>query len=269
MSFKIVFALVTAAALCCAQTDGTSSSGVPVSGVPVKEAPLPATTIPAPPNPPETDRNAGAPASQTAPVSQGAPASQAAPADQAAPAADQPPPSGKGATQGRLAGAKPDSGRKPYVIGPLDVLQIKVWNNPNLSGPVAVDSDGLISMPLIGEIKADGLTQRQLKDKIGERLREFFNNNPDVDATVLKVNSKRYFVYGGVGRGGEFPLVEETTVMDALANTAGFKDFANKKKIYIMRGTQRFNFNYLDVSKGKHLEENIVLQNGDRIYVPE
>jgi polysaccharide export outer membrane protein len=229
----------------------------------VKEAPLPASTIPAPPSAPETDQNAGAPASQ------GAPVSQAAPAGQAAAASNQPPPSGKGAAQGRAAGAKPDNGRKPYVIGPLDVLQIKVWNNPNLSGTVAVDSDGLISMSLIGEIKADGLTQRQLKDKIGERLRDFFNNNPDVDVTVLKVNSKRYFVYGGVGRGGEFPLVEETTVMDALANTAGFKDFANKKKIYIMRGTQRFNFNYLDVSKGKQLEENIVLQNGDRIYVPE
>ena len=250
MSLKIVFALVSVAALGCAQTDGTSSSGVPVPGVPApgvpaKEAPLPASTIPAPPSPPETNQNAAEPAS------------------------DQPSPSGKVAAQGRLAGAKPDNGRKPYVIGPLDVLQIKVWNNANLSGMVAVDSDGTISMPLIGEIRADGSTPKQLKEKISERLRDFFNNNPDVDVTVAKVNSKRYFVYGGVGRQGEVALVEETTIMDALANAGGFKEFANKKKIYLMRGPQQFNFNYNEVSKGKNLKQNIVIENGDRIYVPE
>jgi polysaccharide export outer membrane protein len=262
MSLKTVFALVYAAALCCAQTDGTSSSGVPSSGVPssgvpAREAPLPASTIPAPPNAGETNQNAAPPAAQ------------AEPSVQAATVGDQPAASGKVAAEGRLAGAKPDNGRKGYVIGPLDVLQIKVWNNANLSGIVAVDSDGTISMPLIGEIKADGLTPRQLKEKISERLKDFFNNDPNVDVSVAKVNSKRFFVYGGVGHAGEFPLIEETTVMDALANTGGFKEFANKKKIYIMRDTQRFNFNYKEVSEGKNMKQNIVLENGDRIYVPE
>jgi polysaccharide export outer membrane protein len=99
-------------------------------------------------------------------------------------------------------------------------------------------------------------------------LKEFLNS-PEVDVQVLKVNSKRYFVYGGVGRPGEYPLVEETTVMDALSIVSGFKDFANKKKIYVLRGTQKFNFNYNEVSKGKNLEQNIQLQSGDRIFVPE
>lgn len=155
----------------------------------------------------------------------------------------------------------------PYVIGPLDVLMIKVWNNANLTQAYDVRSDGMLSMPLIGEVKADGLTVAELEAALAKRLEEFITN-PEVNVQVAKVNSKRYFVYGEVLRQGEFPLVEATTVMDALANVGGFKDFANSKKIYVMRGAQRFNFNYKDVSKGKNLQENILLQNGDRIYVP-
>jgi len=158
--------------------------------------------------------------------------------------------------------------KKPYVIGPLDVLMIKVWNNPNLSGLVNVGPDGMLSMSLIGEVKADGLTARQLKSEISERLSEFLNS-PEVDVQIAKVNSKRYYVYGGVLRTGEFPLVQEMTVMDALSLVGGFKDFANPKKIRIQRGTQEFIFNYKEVSRGRKMEQNIVLQNGDRIFVPE
>jgi polysaccharide export outer membrane protein len=154
------------------------------------------------------------------------------------------------------------------VIGPLDVISIKVWNNPNLSSPLDVGPDGMISLPLVGQVKAEGLTKEQLKEMLAGRLKEFLNS-PEVDVQVLKVNSKRFFVYGGVGRPGEYPLIEETTVMDALSTVGGFKDFANKKKIYVLRGTQRFNFNYQEVSKGKNLAQNIQLQNGDRIFVPE
>ena len=158
--------------------------------------------------------------------------------------------------------------QNPYIIGPLDVLVVKVWNNPNLSGPVDVQPDGMLSMPLIGEVKADGLTSRQLKETLTERLTAFLNT-PEVDVQVAKVNSKRYFVYGGVLRAGEFPLVQATTVMDALSIVGGFRDFANPRKIYVLRGTQKFNFNYKDVSKGKNMEQNIRLKNGDRIFVPE
>jgi len=167
----------------------------------------------------------------------------------------------------KTADAKPAEGQKLYVIGPLGVLIIKVSNNANLSGPEDVRSDGMLSMPLIGEVKADGLTTRQLKDTLTERLGDFLHS-PEVDVQVAKVNSKRYFVYGEVLRAGEFPLVEATTIMDALSNVGGFRDFANPKKIYVLRGTQKFNFNYKDVSKGKNMEQNILLQNGDRIFVP-
>jgi|HubBroStandDraft_6_1064221.scaffolds.fasta_scaffold197922_2 polysaccharide biosynthesis/export protein len=180
----------------------------------------------------------------------------------AAPAKGQLPASPTKAPEGR-AGTK-----APYVIGPLDVISIKVWNNPNLSSPLDVGPDGMISLPLVGQVKAEGLTKEQLKEMLAGRLKEFLNS-PEVDVQVLKVNSKRFFVYGGVGRPGEYPLIEETTVMDALSTVGGFKDFANKKKIYVLRGTQRFNFNYQEVSKGKNLAQNIQLQNGDRIFVPE
>jgi polysaccharide export outer membrane protein len=266
MSLKIVFALVSAGALCCGQTDATSSSGIPA-----KEVHLP--TIPLPASPPETSQNASGPG----PGSQNGPAPQAAPASQpAAPAGDQPKAPGKPAAAGRQAGAKPVTGHKAYVFGPLDVISVKVWENANLSGLQAVDSDGMLSLPLIGEIKADGLTARELRDVITQRLKECCVNEPEgrVDVAIAKVNSKRYFVYGGVGRPGEYPLVQETTVMDALSSVGGFKDFANKKKIRIQRmlpsgATQEFKFNYNDVSKGRHMEENILIENGDRIFVAE
>ncbi|HEY3826580.1 MAG TPA: polysaccharide biosynthesis/export family protein [Bryobacteraceae bacterium] len=156
---------------------------------------------------------------------------------------------------------------KPYVIGPMDVLLITVWNQPNLSRAFDVGPDGMMSMPLIGQVKADGLTQTQLEETLVKRLKEFLNT-PEVNVQIGAVHSKRYFVYGEVGHTGEFPLIQETTIMDALSNVGGFRDFANLKKIYVMRGTQKFNFNYNDVSKGKHLEQNIVLENKDQIFVP-
>jgi polysaccharide biosynthesis/export protein len=156
----------------------------------------------------------------------------------------------------------------PYVIGPLDVLYIKVWNNAQLTSPYDVRPDGMLSMPLIGEVKADDLTVAQLTEKLKMRLSEFLKD-PVIDVQIAKINSKRYFVYGGVAKPGEFPLVGKTTVMDALSMVGDFKDFANRKKIRIQRGIQIMYFNYNDVSRGKHMEQNIILQNGDRIFVPD
>jgi len=264
MSLKIIFALVSAAALCCAQTDAPSSSGIPA-----KEAPAPAPIIPAPASPPETNPNP--PGQSAAGQSTPSPAAQTVPTAPPAPAGDQPLPPGKAAAEGRIAGAKPDTGRKQYVIGPQDVVQIKVWKDANLSGMVAVDSGGMISLQLIGEIKADGLTARQLKEEITQRLKECCVNNPEgeVSVEVVKNNSKHYYVYGAVLRGGEFPLDRDTTVMDALSLVGGFKEFAKKKKIRIQRGTKEFLLNYEDVSRGRHLEKDILLEPGDRIYVDE
>lgn len=160
--------------------------------------------------------------------------------------------------------------KKRYVIGPLDVLDIKVWGQNQLTGAVAVDRDGMISLPLVGEIKADGMTSDQLRDTIQSRLKDCCLNTPEVETSVLKINSKRYYVYGGVLKPGPYPLAEATTIMDALSEV-GFKDFANLKKITIQRGEQTFKFNYNDFQKGKNKDKNlnIELQNGDRIYVPE
>lgn len=155
----------------------------------------------------------------------------------------------------------------PYIVGPLDVLEIRVWNDPKLSGMYPVRPDGMISMPLIGEIKADGLSVPGLSDTVRQKLNSVMND-PEVNIQVAKINSKRIFVFGGVLKPGEIPLYENMTVLDALSNV-GFKDFANPKKITVMRGTHIFHFNYKEVSKGKHMEQNIYLQNGDRIFVPE
>ncbi len=175
------------------------------------------------------------------------------------------------------AGKKPAAGateaKKRYVIGPLDVLDIKVYGQNQISGPVAVGPDGTISLSLVGEIKADGLTQVQLREAIEERLKECCLNNPEgrVEVSVAKINSKKYYVYGGVLHGGEFQLVETTTIMDALSLVGGFKDFAKPNKIVIHRGDKTFNFNYKDFIKGRNMDKNvnIELENGDRIVVPE
>ena len=156
-----------------------------------------------------------------------------------------------------------------YVIGPLDVLYVRVWNQPNLSGVVDVGPDGVISMPLIGELKADGKTVTQLRDVIAANLNQFINN-PEVSVAVTRINSKSVLLIGGVGHPGRFPLNgEKTTVLDAIVGSGGLRDFANGKKIYVLRAGKKIMFNYKDVIQGKHLEQNILLQNGDKVVVPE
>ena len=157
--------------------------------------------------------------------------------------------------------------RKAYVIGPLDVLDIRVWNDPKLSGLFDVRPDGIISMPLIGELRADGQTVAQLRETILQKLNTLMNS-PEVNVQIARINSKRYFIFGEVARSGEFPLVAEITVLDALSNCGGFREFANPKKIYVLRGSKKLEFNYKEVSRGKKMEQNIVLENGDRIFVP-
>ena len=164
------------------------------------------------------------------------------------------------------------SGHKPYVFGALDVVVVKVYNQPNLSGAFAISSDGFISIPVVGELKAEGLTSRELTSALTQRLKDCCINNPEgeVDVQLGKNNSKRYLVYGAVLRRGEFPLDrDDMTVMDVLSSVGGFKDFAKKKKIRILRGSKTFLFNYMEVSKGKNMTQDIVIQNGDKIFVDE
>jgi polysaccharide export outer membrane protein len=159
---------------------------------------------------------------------------------------------------------------KPYVIGALDVLEVGVYGSPNLSGFKDVGSDGMITMPLIGEIRADGLTKEQLTDVIRDKLAAtVFVDPPEVTVQVARVNSKKYYVFGGVNHPGEFPIMGTMTVLDAFANTGGFHDFAKTNKIYILRNGKPIPFNYKEVSHGKKMEQNIQIENGDRIFVPE
>jgi len=153
-----------------------------------------------------------------------------------------------------------------YQIGPEDVLFIKVWRENDFTLPVAVRPDGKITMPLIGEVEAAGKTPLQLTRSVTDLLSKFINN-PDVTIFVTDVRSKKYGIIGEVNRAGSYPLVTPTTVLEALVNAGGFREFAKTKKIKILRGSKVLNFNYNDVTRGKHLEQNIYLENGDKIIV--
>jgi polysaccharide export outer membrane protein len=156
---------------------------------------------------------------------------------------------------------------KTYVIGPEDVIAIQVFHEQDLTRTESVRPDGKITMPLIGDLQAEGLTPERLKGQLKDALSTFVKN-PDVTITVLAVNSKRFTISGpGVMRPGQVALVLPMHVFDAL-NGVGFRDFANPKKTMIIRGTQRIKFNYNEVLHGKHLEQNILLEPGDTIYVP-
>ena len=156
---------------------------------------------------------------------------------------------------------------KTYVIGPEDILAVRVWREPELSSAVQVRPDGKITMALIGELDAAGETPEGLKNKIVEALQEFIVK-PEVIVSVQSVQSRKYHITGEVGRVGSFPLVVPTTVLEALTNAGGFRDFANTKKITILRNGKLLKFNYKDVIKGKNMDQNILLENGDYIVVP-
>lgn len=156
---------------------------------------------------------------------------------------------------------------KTYVIGVEDVLSIRVWRESELSGLVTVRPDGKITMPLVGDLQAAGLTPEKLDAEVTAALSKYINN-PDVIVSVQAVRSKRYYVTGEVNRPGAYPLVTPITVLEAITLAGGLRDFANKKNITVLRGNQRFKFNYNDVIKGKNLAQNIFLEHGDYVIVP-
>jgi|SRR5690349_1406795 len=157
---------------------------------------------------------------------------------------------------------------KSYLIGPEDVLRIEVFRDPDMTRTASVRPDGKITMPLIGDLQAENLTPERLSAQIKEALSQF-ENNPQVDVSVLAVNSKSFTVIGRVNRVGKWPLVTPIRVFDAIGLAGGFQDFANDKDIQIVRGADRLHFNYRDFVKGKKeaLNQNVWLQNGDTIVV--
>jgi polysaccharide export outer membrane protein len=170
-------------------------------------------------------------------------------------------------TPPKLDAKPPEVDPHTYSIGAGDVLFVKVWREMDFTGPYTVRPDGKITIPLVGDMQAAGLTPERLADQLKQALADYINI-PDVSVSLQQINSKKFFIAGEVLRPGEYTLTTPTRVFDALANAAGFKDFANKKKIMIIRGAERIKFNYLDVLKGKDLDQNIFIENGDTIVVP-
>lgn len=157
-----------------------------------------------------------------------------------------------------------------YVIGADDTLRITVWKEPDLTESLPVRPDGKISMPLLNDVQAAGLTPLELKDSITEKLRKYITD-PRVTVVVTAMNSRRIFVTGEVQHTGPQALLPHMTVLQALAQ-AGFTQFANLKGIYILRsenGRQtKLPFNYKEVVKGNHPDQNIPLKPGDTVVVP-
>ncbi|MGA9555830.1 MAG: polysaccharide biosynthesis/export family protein [Terriglobales bacterium] len=160
-----------------------------------------------------------------------------------------------------------------FVIGNDDVLSINVWKEPDVSrATIPVRSDGRISLPLAGEIQAAGLTPLGLERAIAAKLQSFISD-PEVTVMVTQINSRKFNVLGQVTKPGAYPLTNSLTVLDAIALCGGFRDFAKKKAIYVLRqnsdGTQaRIPFNYKEVLKGENPAQNIKLQPHDTIVVP-
>ena len=166
----------------------------------------------------------------------------------------------------------PDEIPADYVIGVEDMLAINVWKEPELSvSGITVRPDGKISIPLVGDIKASGLTPTQLQEQIRVRLKEFLAA-PTVTVVVSKIASLSVSIVGKVGKQGIYYLGAPMTVLELFARAGGFREDAKTKNISIVREeggrTVRFPFNYKDVSKGKNLQQNITLKDGDVIIVP-
>lgn len=158
-----------------------------------------------------------------------------------------------------------------YVIGPEDVLTIDVWNEKELSGPVPVRPDGKISVPLLNDVQAAGLTPMQLMSSLSEKLKKFVSE-PTVTVTVTTINSRKIYILGEVARPGAFPLVPSMTVLQALTTAGGPTPYAKTSKIYVLRtenGVQnKLAFNYKQVVRGGSAEQNVLLKSGDTVVVP-
>lgn len=194
-------------------------------------------------------------------------AQTASPAAQPAPAATAPARTG-GAAPAATAGVVAPPG---YVIGPDDSLDIVFWREKDLSAAVVVRPDGMISLPLINDVRAEGLTPEQLRVALTTAAAKFVEE-PTVTVVVKAINSRRVFITGQVGKPGPYALGGPTTVLQLIATSGGVAEYAKKDKIMIVRKENGkdivHSFNYEEVMKGKKLQQNIELKPGDTIIVP-
>jgi polysaccharide export outer membrane protein len=186
-------------------------------------------------------------------------------------AQDPPAPSAATPTPEKVVAAPPSSVAGPdYVIGPEDVLHIAVWKENDLTATLPVRPDGKISLPLLDDVQAAGLTPKQLAVSVTEKLKKYIAD-PRVTVVVTAINSKRVYLVGEVLHVGAMPMLPNMTVLQALSS-AGLNQFANTKKIYVLRtadGKQlKLPVNYRELVKGQQIDQNYVLQPGDTIVVP-
>jgi polysaccharide export outer membrane protein len=163
--------------------------------------------------------------------------------------------------------------RESYVIGVQDSIGVSVWRNPDLNVSTTVRNDGKISVPLVDDVQAEGLTVLELKAVITRELEEFISA-PDVTVIVLEMRSQSVSLIGALSRSGRIPIGRDLRVLDAIISMGGFAPFANKKNVQIVRqmpdGTEEtYRFDYVAYSRGDAPGTNIVLRNGDTIIVPE
>ena len=166
------------------------------------------------------------------------------------------------------AGVTPPTG---YVIGPDDQLSVVYWREKDMSADVVVRPDGLISLPLLNDVQASGLTPEQLRASITKGATKFVEE-PTVSVVVKAINSRKVFITGQVGKPGFYPIAGPTSVLQLIATAGGVAEYADKGKISIIRKEGgkdvSFRFNYEDVIKGKNLTQNIELKPGDTVVVP-
>jgi polysaccharide biosynthesis/export protein len=190
-----------------------------------------------------------------------APAAEEAPATSAAPDRTSP---------AKAAMVPPSQTNAEYVIGPEDVLHVAVWKEADLTATLPVRPDGKISLPLLNDVQASGLTPQQLAASLTEKLKKYIAD-PHVTVVVTTINSKRIYLVGEVVHSGATPLSPNMTVLQALSS-AGLNQFANTKRIYVLRTVngkqQKLPVNYRKLVKGEQIEQDYVLQAGDTIVVP-
>lgn len=157
-----------------------------------------------------------------------------------------------------------------YTIGPDDVLVVMFWREKDLSAEVAVRPDGMITLPLLNDVKAAGLTPDQLREAV-EKAAAAFVEEPNVTVAVKQINSRRVFITGNVAKPGTYPLTGTTTVLQLIAIAGGLNEYADEKGIAVMRveggRTTSLKFNYKDVTRGRKLEQNVELKPGDTVVV--
>ena len=203
-------------------------------------------------------------------VSQAAEPVSGQPAEKPAAASERPTMVAKAAELPEVRPA-PGAESPDYLIGAEDRLNISVWKEPELTQTVPVRPDGNISLPLISDVRAVGLTPMQLAAHITARFKQYLAE-PRVTVIVTEINSRRFYILGEVARPGAFPLLPNMTVLQALSTAGGFRDFANPSKIYVLRNengaAKKYPFNYKQVIAGKRVEQDIELKPGDTVVVP-